>query len=276
MPETFVFDPRSFKGMEHIGWEGAAPVYGNFLGVVTSNLAGSLLDATGVSAGTRVLEVCCGPGYGAGAAAARGATAVGVDFAQAMVEVAYGNFPDAAFQQGAAEALPFGDASFDAVICGFGLRHLADPDKAIAEAHRVLVSGGQYAFTDWCGPEKVKFFGLVLGAIQTHGALNVPLSPAPPLFRFSDPAACVAALCAAGFVEPRVTELPLVYCPPTAEQVLEFTQKAAPRMQMILALQTPGALERIHQAIVEGATRLEKAGRIEIAMPTVLASAHKP
>jgi hypothetical protein len=46
-------------------------------------------------------------------------------------------------------------------------------------------------------------------------------------------------------------------------------------MQMILALQTAGARERIHQAIVEGATRFEKAGRIEIAMPAVLASAHK-
>lgn len=149
MPETFAFDPQSFKGIEHAGWEGGASVYSDFLGVVTSRAAGSLLDATRVGAGTRLLDVCCGPGYGAGAAAARGATAVGVDFAQAMVEVASKNFPDARFQAGDAEALPFADGSFDAVICAFGLRHLADPDKAIAEAHRVLVSGGQYAFTDW-------------------------------------------------------------------------------------------------------------------------------
>jgi hypothetical protein len=58
------------------------------------------------------------------------------------------------------------------------------------------------------------------------------------MFRFSDPAACAAALRAAGFVEPVVTEIPLFYCPPTAEQVLEFTYRIAVRMQMILALQT--------------------------------------
>jgi ubiquinone/menaquinone biosynthesis C-methylase UbiE len=275
MPEQFVFDPQSFKGMEHTGWERAAPVYDDFLGVVSSHAAGPLLDATGVSAGTRLLEVCCGPGYGAGVAAARGATAVGIDFAHAMVDVARKHFPHAKFQPGDAEALPFNDASFDAVICAFGMRHLAAPDTAIAEAHRVLVPGGRYAFTDWCTPDKVKFFELVLGAIQTHGTLDVPLPPAPPIFRFSDPAACVAALRAAGFVEPVVTEISLFYAPRTAEQVLHFTYNSAVRMQMILALQTAEARERIHQTIVEGAIHFEKAGKIEIAMPAVLASAHK-
>ena len=276
MAEAFAFDPQSFKGVEHASWERAADVYGDFLGAVTSQVAGLLLDATGVGAETRLLEVCSGPGYGAGAAAARGATAVGVDFAQAMVEVADKNFPDARFRQGDAEALPFDDASFNAVICAFGLRHLPDPDKATREAHRVLVAGGKYAFTDWCGPDKVEFFSLVLGAIQTHGTLNVPLPPAPPPFRFSDPAACAAALRASGFIEPVVTEIPLVYRPPAAEEVPEFTQKVAPRMQMVLALQTAEARARIHQAIVAGAARFAKAGRIEIAMPAVLASAHKP
>ena len=134
MAEPFTFDPQSFKGMEHAGWEGGASAYSDFLGIVTSSAAASLLDATRVGAGTRLLDVCCGPGYGAGAAAARGATAVGVDFAKAMVEVASKKFPDATFQVGDAEALPFDDGGFNAVICAFGLRHLADPDKAIAEA----------------------------------------------------------------------------------------------------------------------------------------------
>ena len=277
MPGPFTFDPQSFKGMEYAGWERAAAVYNDSLGVVTSRVADALLDATSVREGSRLLEVCCGPGYGAGAAAARGAAiAIGIDFAAAMVDVAHMNFPNARFQQGDAEALVFEDATFDSVICGFGLRHLTDPDKAIVEAHRVLVPGGRYAFTDWCGPDKVEYFGLVLGAVRKHGTLDVPLPPAPPLFRFSEPAACVAALRDGGFVEVEVTELSLVYRPPTAEQVLEFTQRAAPRMQMILALQSSTARERIRQDIVEGATRLEKSGRIEIAMPAVLARAQKP
>ncbi|HET8647664.1 MAG TPA: methyltransferase type 11, partial [Vicinamibacteria bacterium] len=136
--------------------------------------------------------------------------------------------------------------------------------------------GGRYAFTDWCTPDKVKFFELVLGAIQRHGTLNVPLPAALQIFRFSDSAACIAALRAAGFAEPAVTEISLCYYPLTADQVLSFTYNSAVRMQMILALQTAEARERIHQAIIEGTSRFEKAGRIEIPMPAVLASAHKP
>lgn len=71
------------------------------------------------------------------------------------------------------------------------------------------------------------------------------------------------------------TEIPLVYCPPTGEQVLEFTEKAAPRMQMILALQTSEARERVRHAIVEGASRFRRSGSIELAMPAVVASGHK-
>ena len=56
------------------------------------------------------------------------------------------------------------------------------------EAWRVLKSGGRYTFTVWCGPDQGGgFFKLVLEAIQKHGSLEVPLPPAPPMFRFADP-----------------------------------------------------------------------------------------
>jgi SAM-dependent methyltransferase len=276
--ERFAFDPATFKGAEHAGWERAAPVYADSLGVVTARAAAPLLDAAGVGAGTRLLELCCGPGYAAGAAAARGATAVGVDFAAAMVEVARALHPRAAFQQADAEALPFGAARFDAAVCAFGIAHVPDPDRLLAEAHRVLAPGGRVAFTMWRGPERNAFYALVLGAIGEHGALDVPLPPAPPLLRFSEPAACAAGLLAAGFVAPTVVDLPLAYHPASADAVLEFTYKAVVRLVMLLDRQTPAARERIHRAIVPvaGAARRARDGRIELAMPAVLASATKP
>lgn len=276
MAENFAFDPQSFKGLEHAGWQRAAPVYDDLIGGVTGQIARPLLDTTRVGSGTRLLEVCCGPGYGAGAAAARGGMALGVDYAQPMVEVAGQNYPQAKFQQEDAERLSLEDGSFDAVICSFGLRHLAEPDRAIAEAYRVLVPGGHYAFTDWCGPDKNKFHGIVLGALQTHGDLNVPLPPAPPIMRFTNPEACLAALDAAGFVDATVTEVQLVWYPETADQVLELTYKIAVRMEMLLNLQAPEAREKVHQAIIEGATQLNNGERIEIPMPALLASARKP
>ncbi|MBI4596727.1 MAG: methyltransferase domain-containing protein [Candidatus Tectomicrobia bacterium] len=278
MSKSFVFDPQSFKGMEHSGWERNALFYDDVVSPTTPQAVGPLLDATGVGVGTRLLEVCCGPGYGAGAAISRGAEAVGVDFAQAMVEVARKKYPKAAFQQGDAENLSFGDASFDAAICSFGLLHLAEPEKALAEAYRVLVPGGRYAFTVWCSPDKCKFFGLILGAVQAHGNLDLPLPPAPPIFRFSDHNECLAVLQRVGFVEPKVSEIPLVASVPKTgdEQILDIIYKSTVRVRKILDLQTAEARERIHRAIVDGVAHFEKNGRIELPMPAVLASARKP
>jgi ubiquinone/menaquinone biosynthesis C-methylase UbiE len=107
------------------------------VGKVTTQGVGYLLEATAVNADKHMLDVACGPGYGAGTAAARGAKAIVVDFAPAMVTFASKKFPGAEFCEGGAENLPFDDARFYAVICRFGLLHI--PDNALtARPGRVL------------------------------------------------------------------------------------------------------------------------------------------
>lgn len=276
MAETSALTGKSFSELEHAGWERAAPFYDGMVGAVTGGVAEPLLDATGVGPGKRVLEVCCGPGYGSAAALARGAEAVGVDFSRAMVDCARRRVPGARFDEGDAQALPYDDASFDAVICPFGLLHLPDPERGVAEAFRVLKPGGCYGYAVWCSPEKVEFFTLVLGAVRAHGTMDVPLPEAPPMFRFSDPAEGERVLREAGFVEVRFTEVPLAFHPEKPEDVLELTYKSAVRTPMVLELQTDEARERIHAAIVEDAKRYVKDGRMELAMPAVMGSARKP
>src|SRR5207244_283915 len=108
---------------------------------------------------TRLLDIACGPGYTAGAAAERGAEVIGVDFSSAMLAEARKNFPRATFKSGDAEALDFEAGTFDAVTCAFGIGHFAEPDKAIGEGFRVLRPGGRYAYSWWCSTEKHEFFG---------------------------------------------------------------------------------------------------------------------
>ena len=175
----------------------------------------------------------------------------------------------------AAEALPFDAGSFDAVTMNFGLLHLARPDTALAEAHRVLRPGGRYAFTVWAAPERAVGFGLALRAIEELGNKNVPLPEGPPFFRFSDASETARTLESIGFRDIRIQELALTWRLTNAEQVFEALSRGGVRTAAVLRAQTPAALARIRDAVRTGAEAYAVNGEIAIPMPAVLASALK-
>jgi len=266
----------TFKEMEQSGWHAKAASYDALVGQITIQAMDSLLDAAGVVAGIEVLDVACGPGYGAGAAVGRGANAVGVDFAEAMVDEATKNFPDAEFQAGDGENLSFEESSFDAVICPFGLLHMPEPERAVSEAFRVLKSGGRYSFSVWTTPETHEFFALVMSAIQAHGNMDVPLPPAPPIFRFSDHGECTKVLGNAGFVETKVREINPIWRGSTGQQVIDVIYRATVRTAALLEHQAPEALENIHNDILKGVEAYKSGDTYNLAWPAVVASGSKP
>jgi SAM-dependent methyltransferase len=266
----------TFKQQELAGWDAKANAYDDYAGKITTQIVEPLLDAAAVKAKTTLLDVACGPGYLAGAAAQRGANAVGVDFAPSMVREAKKNFPHAEFHQGDAEALRFESVSFDAVVCGFGVGHLPEPDKALSEAFRVLRPRGRYAFSWWCTSDKHEFFALVMEAVKAHGNLEVPLPPAPPMFRFSDPMECKRALSTIGFVDVQVHEHALVYEFQSPEQVLDLIYKSSVRTAMVLELQSKEALARINEAILTGAQAYKRKESFRIGWPAIVVSGTKP
>jgi SAM-dependent methyltransferase len=267
---------NAFHDFEQAGWQKAAEHYPLTFGTLTAQATGPLLEAVAVRAGMRLLDVACGPGYVAGVAAARGARVTGLDFSPLMVAESRRRYPDIAFCEGDAEALPFDAGSFDAVVMNFGLLHLARPETAIAEAHRVLSAGGRYAFTVWARPEEAVGFGVVLRAMETYGTTNVGLPDGPPFFRFSDPEACRTALAQAGFVRPHVQPLPLIWRLPSADALFRAALCGGVRTSAALQAQTPEALAAIRAAVHDALQPYADGETIALPMAVVLASASKP
>jgi SAM-dependent methyltransferase len=265
----------AFRDFEHQGWQKAAARYGPGFGVVTVQAIGPLLDAVGAGPGVYMLDVACGPGYAAAAAAGRGCSVVGVDFSSEMVALAAANHPRIEFREGDAERLDFAPQVFDAVVMNYGMLHLGNPERAIAESYRVLRRGGRFAFTVWDTPNLAVGFGIVLNAIQTHGNLDVPLPPGPPFFRFSDPAESAAALQTAGFTDIRILQVPQVWRLETADALFTTMRTAAVRTAALLNMQTEEALQAIRSEIVRGAEKYRNGSLIQLPMPAVLASGAK-
>ena len=109
-------------------------------------------DAAGISPGDRVLDVACGTGVLTREAAVRagpGGAVTGLDLSPEMLAVAARLSPELRWQQGSADALPFPDQSFDAVVSQFGLMFFPDPVAGLREMMRVLVPGGRLAVAVW-------------------------------------------------------------------------------------------------------------------------------
>jgi len=131
----------AFTKFEHAGWERVADKYDSTWASSTRQFITPLLDAAGVSGKMSILDVGCGPGYVSAAATERGAIPIGLDFSAQMIAVANQKFPRIEFRQGDAQNLPFPDATFDCVLANFALLHLANPERAMAEAARVFETG---------------------------------------------------------------------------------------------------------------------------------------
>jgi len=241
----------AFSQFEHKGWERVANKYDSVWASSTRQFIPPLLDAAEVSSGMSVLDVGCGPGYVCAAAAERGAKHTGLDFSKEMIAIASKMSPQIKFKEGDAQKLPFGDATFDRVLANFALLHLADPERAFAEAQRVLKPGGKFGFTTWARTAENPFVKLVDDAILAHANLNVDLPAGPPHYLFENEEGFQKALGRAGFDSgSMIFKLHTIeWNVPSPRFVFDAERNAGVRTAGLLARQTPEALKAIQSAI---------------------------
>ncbi len=109
-----------------------------------------------------VLDVACGTGDMMVELTKYGYTVTGVDLSEEMLAVAKRKTAgwQPAYQVADAEHLPFGDASFDAVTCAFGVRNFVHLEQGLKEMVRVLKPGGRMAILELATPDNpfIRFF----------------------------------------------------------------------------------------------------------------------
>jgi SAM-dependent methyltransferase len=265
------FDPEAIREFERSSWNRSAAGYEASFAPATTPFIPALLDAVGVAPGDRLLDMCCGPGRTAVGAAQRGAVVNGLDFSRAMVEVARSQCASVTFDEGDAEALPYADATFDAVVSSFGMHHVPRPTVAMAEAYRVLRPGGRFAFTVWTrGPENVGL-ALVSNAIERHGDPTLTTAPptGPDLVSTSDKS--IAALREVGFVQVRARTESQVWRLANGRALLDALRNGTAQSSARIAAQPANALPAIIADVEKHAALYRDAEGIAVPMVAVLA-----
>ncbi|MFD4421676.1 methyltransferase domain-containing protein [Agromyces sp. NPDC058484] len=160
MTETFQITPEQAEAYEEF-----------LVPALTAQWTDPMLDIAGVAPGQRVLDVACGTGVLARAAARRVGSeghVVGVDLNPAMIDVARRLRPDLEWRQGDAAVLPFDDDGFDAVLCQASVFFFPDVPAAIAEMARVARAGGVVAIQTFAGLDDQPVYGRFIETVLRH------------------------------------------------------------------------------------------------------------
>ena len=150
-------EPRLQRRVQRYGWDLAAADYEWTWRAQLASAQAKLLACASLAPGERVLDVACGTGlvaFAAAKAVGPGGEVVGVDISGQMIEAArlradVRKVPNARFTRMDAETLTLPDAAFDVVLCALGLMYMPDPARALREMRRVLRPGGRLVLAVW-------------------------------------------------------------------------------------------------------------------------------
>ena len=269
------FDPEAVRAFEHAGWQLVAAEYDATFAHASAHFVASLLDAAGVGAATRLLDVCCGTGVVTAKAAGRGADVTGVDFSTAMLGQARRMHAGLRFDEGDAEALPYADGAFEAVVSNFGIHHIAHSDRAMAEARRVLRPDGRLAITNWAAPAENVAWGLLFDAIRAHGDVQAANAP-PSGGNLQTPEAALQLLAEAGFNDCRARTIRREWLVAAPGNLIAALARGTVRTTALINAQPAAARPKIEAAIADAAATYRRDGGYAVPIAAILASGTRP
>src|SRR3954464_345356 len=267
---TTAFDPQQYKTTTQAQWQDAAeawhrwgPTIEDWLGQATERM----LDAAGITAGSRVLDVAAGAGGQTLAAARRvGPTGrvLATDISPTILEYAAARAAAAGFTNVATSELDGEDlavdpGSYDAVISRVGLIYFPDQARALTGMRAALRAGGRLAAIVYGPAEANGFFSVPVSIIRRHAQLPPPAAGQPGPFSLGDPGTLAAALDAAGFRDVYVEEMDAPLRMPSAADCLRFEQESFGALQQMLSGLSPAQRDAAWSDVGEALGQFEGA-----------------
>jgi SAM-dependent methyltransferase len=194
-----------------------------------------------------------------------------------MISLARRLHPQLEFRRGNAEALPFHDGSFDALVGNFVMLHLGRPERAAAEFVRVLAPGGRVALTVWDLPERARFLGVLVEALATARASppdDIPVGP--PIFRFSDEQEFAHLLGSQRLEDIQVSTVSFTHLESSPDALWRGLLGGTVRTSALVLRQTSEMQRQIRAAFDRIVQQYQVGDRLELPVSVKLASARKP
>jgi ubiquinone/menaquinone biosynthesis C-methylase UbiE len=239
-----------------------------------------LIEAAAVRPGARVLDLASGAGEPAIPLARLVGPAgevVATDLVPEMMKGARRRaraegLRNIRFERADMEALPFAEASFDAVTCRIGLMYAPDPLKALQEALRVLKPGGRAAFLVW-GPHADNTHFQVCDAVLEHVMGIEPHEGAFSPTRLGDEGRLLGLFRAAGFAD--AAERSLRFAPRLDPATKFWRSQAALRLGDRLTRMDEAERSKLDDALAAGFERYREGERIAVSVHARLGSGRK-
>jgi SAM-dependent methyltransferase len=239
-----------------------------FVPLIFAPYARDLAPRVAAAAPRRVLEVAAGTGVVTRALRAQlpaSVEIVATDLNQAMLDVAAKTVTGGRveWRRADATALPFGDESFDAVVCQFGVMFLPDKAKAFAELRRVLRPGGMLHFNVWDRIADNEFTDVATDALAAMFPDDPPRFMARTPHGYHDVAAIARDVRAGGFEKAaKIETVTKRSRAPTARDAALAICAGSPLRSEIEA-RAPGRLEDAVQATAAAIARRFGAGPVD-------------
>lgn len=244
------FDRAAFKAQQRAQWSAVAQGWRTRWAAFEQGaqpLSDRLMALAQIGPGQRVLDVATGIGEPAMTAARRvgpSGTVVALDQAPQMLAVAQERMRAAGLGQvewveGDVESVALPPASFDAVVCRWGLPFFPDPIGTLARLRTSLAPGGWLTAAVWGPPERVPLIALPF-AVLTHELDQPPAPPrGPNPFALSAPAALEQVVRDAGFVEVSSEAFTVTFSFASVDELLGHLGDVSAPLHAIMATLSP-------------------------------------